>query len=250
MASEYSVITNPTLNVFISSSVTSFGSERRFQKDLTVAALKGKLELICGASAASMILDVFNKDNQHVCKLDNDDALLGSYPVDDGMRIHVTDKSHKVGEFEDVSKVEKFEISKEEYEKRSDSVLAYKKRMKMGQFREIDPEEKAKMEEEKQRKEQEEKEKAESIKVGDRCEVRIPNQISRRGTVKYVGVTDFKPGYWVGVHYDEPYGKNDGSVQGKRYFECPPKYGSFVKPADVETGDFPELDLDDEMDEL
>jgi len=104
-------------------------------------------------------------------------------------------------------------------------------------------------------KEKEDQEKAEeqsiesrSLKVDSRCEVTIPGQLKRRGVIRFVGKVEFQPGWWVGIHYDEPNGKNDGSVKGKRYFTCPMKHGGFVKPNSVEAGDFPELGLsDDEM---
>lgn len=52
----------------------------------------------------------------------------------------------------------------------------------------------------------------------------------RRGIVRYIGAVEFARGAWVGIEYDEPVGKNDGSVDGKRYFSCRMKYGGFVKP--------------------
>jgi len=244
------IVTCPHLDLTITSTISSFGSERRFQKDISIRELKGKLELLTGGSAHHMVLEVYDKDNKPVCTLGDDNALLGSFQVDSGMRIHVIDKSGKLGEFEDVSKVEKFEISDEEYKKRTDSVRAFKQRMKMGQFREIDPEEEKRREEELLQKEQEEQQRAAAMKPGDRCEVQVAGQPTRRGEVMYVGTTDFKPGLWVGVKYDEPHGKNDGSVQGRRYFECPPKYGGFVRPNQITVGDFPEEGFDDDMDEM
>ncbi|KAG6022900.1 hypothetical protein E4U41_002135 [Claviceps citrina] len=52
----------------------------------------------------------------------------------------------------------------------------------------------------------------------------------RKATVRFAGQTSFQVGDWVGVELDDKTGKNDGSVQGIRYFDCPAGYGMFVKP--------------------
>lgn len=40
-------------------------------------------------------------------------------------------------------------------------------------------------------------------------------------------------GKWVGVVLDDDSGKNNGEVQGKKYFSCPDNYGIFVRPNQV-----------------
>ncbi|KRZ77100.1 Tubulin-folding cofactor B [Trichinella papuae] len=72
--------------------------------------------------------------------------------------------------------------------------------------------------------------------VGQRCIVKIGDpQEWKRGKIAYIGETDFKPGLWIGVEYDEEVGKHDGSVNGKRYFQCMDKRGAFVRPHLVKT---------------
>ncbi|KFD57553.1 hypothetical protein M513_01656 [Trichuris suis] len=56
----------------------------------------------------------------------------------------------------------------------------------------------------------------------------------KQGTLRYLGTTDFAAGVWAGIELDQPYGKNDGSVQGKRYFACKPSYGLFAPIEKVE----------------
>jgi len=79
-----------------------------------------------------------------------------------------------------------------------DTVLAYKQRHKVGRFAEgaEAPAETI----------------PEHIQVGMRCEVDSSDkELRKRGTVRFVGLTKFQPGVWVGIEYDEPLGKNDGS---------------------------------------
>uniref|UniRef100_A0A3Q1BQH4 Dynactin subunit 1 n=1 Tax=Amphiprion ocellaris TaxID=80972 RepID=A0A3Q1BQH4_AMPOC len=67
-------------------------------------------------------------------------------------------------------------------------------------------------------------------KIGSIVEVTGKGQ---RGTVAYIGTTLFASGKWVGVILDEPKGKNDGTVQGKRYFTCEENHGIFVRQSQV-----------------
>jgi len=54
-----------------------------------------------------------------------------------------------------------------------------------------------------------------------------------RGLVRFYGPTSFSSGKWVGVELNEPVGKNDGTVQGVKYFTCKPNHGMFLRPSQV-----------------
>lgn len=64
----------------------------------------------------------------------------------------------------------------------------------------------------------------EDVQIGD--EVLVAGL--RRGIVRFIGETSFAPGIWYGVELFKPAGKNDGSVDGRRYFRCPAKHGVFA----------------------
>lgn len=81
----------------------------------------------------------------------------------------------------------------------ADTVLAFKQRNKVGRFAEANTSSQPELP-------------AVNIPLGSRCEVESTEAgLSKRGTVRYVGETKFSKGHWVGVEYDEPFGKNDGS---------------------------------------
>uniref|UniRef100_A0A4W4GKG1 Dynactin subunit 1 n=1 Tax=Electrophorus electricus TaxID=8005 RepID=A0A4W4GKG1_ELEEL len=72
------------------------------------------------------------------------------------------------------------------------------------------------------------------VKVGSLVEVIGKGH---RGTVAYIGTTLFASGKWVGVILEEPKGKNDGTVQGKRYFTCLENHGIFVRQSQIQLVD-------------
>ncbi|THH16685.1 hypothetical protein EW146_g3994 [Bondarzewia mesenterica] len=232
-----------TVTVFVSSPDTH--SERRFDPHMTIGQLKGKLELITGIPVENQRIALFNSDIdvQPVSVLDDDQRPLGFYDIHDFQLLRVEDTNPSVtftGQLTDVSAVEKFELSDEQYAQRQDSVLAYKQRHKVGRFAPKDQPPQTSVP-------------IVNISVGSRCQVESTEEgFHKRGTVRFVGPTKFGTtgGIWVGVEYDEPFGKNDGSVQGERYFLCRPKYGVFVKPDKVQVGDFPEEEFDLESDEM
>lgn len=73
---------------------------------------------------------------------------------------------------------------------------------------------------------------AATLSIGDRVIV-SSGLGSRIGVLQYMGETKFATGTWCGVQLDEASGKNNGTVDGHSYFECPDKFGVFVPIAKV-----------------
>ncbi|XP_001360735.1 tubulin-folding cofactor B [Drosophila pseudoobscura] len=216
--------------------------EVKLAKDLTISALKSKLEILTGGSAGTMKVELY-KGDKCLGTLDNNDAQLGYYASCDGLRLHVIDT---FASFCFDAPVEKFELSKDQYDKRSDSVRHYLKQNRLGKYNE---EEMQQIEEKKRQQAEEVQKRAELCVVDKRCEVTVQGNPRRRGTIKYNGPLEGKSGIFIGIQYDEPLGKNNGSVNGKVYFVCPPNYGGFVSPLSVTVGDFPpeDFNLDEEL---
>ncbi|TRY77114.1 hypothetical protein TCAL_00046, partial [Tigriopus californicus] len=69
-----------------------------------------------------------------------------------------------------------------------------------------------------------------SVKLGQRVQIKDKDLV---GQVAFVGMTEFATGKWIGIILEEPKGKNNGSVQGKAYFNCQEKHGMFVRQTQI-----------------
>ena len=211
---------------------------------------------------------------------------LGFYSLCHGMRVHCVDlnphSGSKGGGYENINLVEKYKMSDDAYDQRKGTLRDWNRQQQKKDpnfnlqqhaknHRELaDAKRLAKLnlplpsnfeynakgqvvrkqQQKSQEKEYFGKDTIAGIQVGDRCEVQ-PGE--RRGQVAFVNeISDLgSGGYWVGIIFDEPVGKTNGSHKGKTYFECPDKYGGFVRGKNINVGDFPERDIfsDDSSDE-
>lgn len=197
-------------------------SERRVEKDWTLDDLKKRLELITGIPVEAQVLRVYNPSGQAL-KPQPGNHLSDVFGFEDNnYRIHVEDSRPANEQLNLDEDVDKYEMSQEDYEKRKNSVLEWKKSHGLGRFGPAATQQQESWDP--------------ALTVGARCTCTLTTG-SCGGTIKFIGKVAEIPGNgtWFGVQLDEERGKNDGSIRGTRYFESPQNYGVFVKPAAVST---------------
>lgn len=205
--------------------------ELRFDLTQTIASVKASLERRFGTSADYMALKLKDESGAFKCDMTNNDAQLAIYQPVDYYTIHIIDTDPHALNVDDVSSIEKYVMSDDKYSALDDNFRKFKATLPVGEVerQELDPEFQAEL--------------AAEIEVGNRCRV---NPGDKRGVVRYVGkVPEAASGWYIGIELDEPLGKNDGSVKGVRYFQCPSNFGLFARPDLVEVGDFRPFDEDE-----
>ena len=257
--------------------------ELRFDKHQKIEELKHRIHRQTGTPPDYQKL-LIKQGGAVVGEIGPDDSkMIGFYGIESGMEIHCVDlnpySASANGGYEDVSKIKKYKMTDDEYEKRKGTLRDWAKHQKAADpkfsLQKHAKEHAALVEANraykltgqappgfsfvggqlKADKVEEENvpppgvETVAGITVGDRCEVQ-PG--SRRGSVEFVGeVQEISGGgYWVGVKFDEPVGLTSGSVKGKQIFDAGgDKMGGFIRGKNVKVGDFPEKDLMDELDD-
>eukprot|EP00834_Sanchytrium_tribonematis_P000451 NODE_8_length_66115_cov_0.981823.p36 type:complete len:217 gc:universal NODE_8_length_66115_cov_0.981823:12265-12915(+) len=113
--------------------------------------------------------------------------------------------------------VEKYEISDEHYSKLNGTVQSFLKENKLGKYKEGQEVENVKDFSE--------------FQLNCRCFV---EGLEKYGTIRYLGTFHLKPNkIFVGIEYDEPVGKHNGTVDKKTYFTCAEKHGALLRPSSV-----------------
>uniref|UniRef100_A0A7E4WAU3 CAP-Gly domain-containing protein n=1 Tax=Panagrellus redivivus TaxID=6233 RepID=A0A7E4WAU3_PANRE len=193
---------------------SDFIYEKKFVDSTELLEFKQKLELITGVLSPSMKLELYDSEEKSFIKaLEDDVQSLAALGVKPNNVIRVIELGGGGIKFDE--DVPKYVISEDKYAQRENTGRKFREQVASNlstpsSTESIEP----------------------FIAVGNRVIVRVKDQPVKKGTIQFVGEADFKPGVtWVGVNYDEPVGKNDGSVLGQRYFTAEPLHGGFVRPS-------------------
>ena len=217
---------------FVKFLITNSKDERTWEKkyplSLSIQDLRMRLEMLSGIESNAMTIEHFvDKEKKTTIQSSDEgdlESAIGSC-VDGEHRLHLVDTREDRNLFDKLEAVPKFELSEEEYNKRSESLRQFKMQLKANKFGGDTFDEPHWLD------------LMESLKIGDEVIVTIKGKPNRRGKIMFKGklslIPDSHPGLWVGVRYNEPVGKNDGSIGGQRFFECEPNHGAFVRPSAV-----------------
>ncbi|KAH3687221.1 hypothetical protein WICPIJ_001816 [Wickerhamomyces pijperi] len=231
-------------------------SHRRVSPQWTLLYLRERIELFTGIPPQSQQLLHFTNSTSTspidlTAKFNSDATTLKDIDLSESSRIHVNDTRPLEEQYhEDEDSTEYFELKDEDYDKLTNSVRHWKRENKLGRFN-------SDLVQSQSDQLSKEKQLAETLTIGARFRTMDKEGTNeRRGVIAYVGAVPQieESTTWVGVKFDEPVGKNDGSIKGERYFDCQMGYGGFLKPSVVEMGDFEEVDifgdLSDDDDEI
>lgn len=201
--------------------------EKKYSTSLSLDDLKMRLEMLSGIDSNCMVIEYY-VDKQKVATIgdnvDNIQSFAEPYLHQSEHRLHLIDLAERDNLSDRLDQVPKFELSDEEYAKRSESLRQFKMQHKLGRFSGDHV-----------ASDEQQWSLLEDLNVGDKVEVLVKGKPNRQAIVMYKGEMHLKPGPWVGVNYLNSDGKHDGSIDGRRYFDCQPNHGAFVRPFDVRT---------------
>jgi len=194
-----------------------------------------------------MILQLRDYENNHIDDLIDNDLTFGSYGPKNGYIIHIidTNEDSMTKQINDISTVEKWQMSEEQYNARPCTFRKWLKNMKKTKKFKFN------LNGDKITNPNYMQELASYYKINDFVEV-IEHNCT--GKVAYVGkIPELGLGYFIGIILNEPKGNFNGSVNNVSYFNCQPKYGAFVRPDKLQMIDASQENneqLQDEIDEI
>ena len=205
------------LSIVTSNNPQALPLEKNFDKSITISKLKDRLYMLTGIDPQFQHLKLLTKiGSDPVAELVAVDSKLDDYNVKDLLilYVHDADPNQTVLQIQ-TEPVDLPQMTSEEYQKRDDNFLKWREQNKH-LFKPQKPD----------------------FTIGSNCILKD----GRQGIIRYVGIDSLfhplgelkgKSGFWVGVEFSNPVGKNNGSLENEQYFKCDEKHGSFVRPKNV-----------------